>query len=295
MFSPPEDPSEVAQRAETAARELELKISDHLQQVYGQWTSLTAQQRTELWTLELCRSIGRKSDEVQTLKKEKEIIAQEAAHLKSQVEDLSRLQHPREFKLIPPTTVPMESALMSTLAEAGTSKASTGFDIMDRNLQLDAVVERAISRWKGVVREARGAATGLNAQRSLSGESAQTSEYQSRPKTSPNTGQSVSHIHDPLHIAPELQHNGAGSGQLDNHNHTEPRSMTNGHDLGSDQDADADADAEMEEEDFMDMDNDSHRQPDSTNFPLTNELPKVHPIDGLENAQCVSGYVRIGA
>ncbi|KAG9247198.1 hypothetical protein BJ878DRAFT_477623 [Calycina marina] len=298
IFNPPEDPSEFAQRAEAAASELESEISEHLHQAFGQWNSLCVQQRTELWILELARSIGRKSDEVQKLKKEKEFIAQQAAHLKSQVEELSRLQHPREYNLMVPAAIPVESALMSTLAEAGTRQTSIGFDVMDRNLHLDAVVERAIGRWKGVVKEARGGAAGLHAQRSLSGESstAKTSEYISRPVSSPNTGQPRNYVQSPKNIAPELQHHSADPDQLHIHNqhHSEPRFISNGHDMGSDPDADAEAD--MEEEVYIDMSNGSHvsRLSEGANFRLTNGSPNSSPMNGLENATCISGYVRIG-
>lgn len=303
LFNPPDDPSEIAERAEAVALDLESKISAHLHQAFGYWNSLSTQRQAELWTLELARSVGRKSEEVQTLKKKNELISQEAAHLRIQVDDLSRLQHPREFKLLAPTTVPIESSVMSDMTESGLNQSSIGFSIMDRSLHLDAVVDKVIGRWKGVVKEARGANSGLTAQRSLSGEPVSTahmSEFQSRRPIAPNnttppqnSNQSQNHTHTQKQAQ---NHNGSlNQIQNDNQKHTTPSTIPNGADMGSDPDADADAD--MEEDDYIDLSNGSHptRPPDGANFCLTNGNSQSIPMDGLENANCVQGYVRIGA
>ena len=311
LFNLPEDPSEVAQRAEAVAMDLESRISDHLHQAFGHWNSLTPQRRTELWTLELARSVGKKAVEVETLKKEKELITQEAAHLRIQVDDLSRLQHPREFKLLAPTTIPLDSTIMSHLAESGLNMSSTGFNIMDRNLHLDAVVDKVIGRWKGVVKEARGASSGLTTQRSLSGDStvstAHMSEFQSTAKPTasnhniiinPNQNQNLDHNSQQQNIdQPQIQNQNETLSQFQSHNehHITTSNMTSGADMGSDPDADADAD--MEEDDYIDMNTTSHstRPPEGANFRITNGTPQSGAMDGLEKSTCVQGYVRIGA
>ena len=309
LFSPPEDPSEVAERAEAVATDLESKISDHLHQAFGHWNSLSLQRRTELWTLELARSVGRKSEQIETLKKDKELIIQEAAHLRIQVDDLSRLQHPREFKLLAPTTIPLDSGIVSNMAESGANMSSIGFNIMDRNLHLDAVVDKVIGRWRGVVREARGAGPGLTAQRSLSGSStvstAHVSEFQTASKPialnhNINQNQGLNHnnpppSHNEPQNQPPNQTENLGQIQSHNENHATPSNMANGADMGSDPDADADAD--MEEDDYIDMNTATHstRPPEGADFRLANGASQSSAMDGLENATCVQGYVRIGA
>lgn len=232
-----ESPDELAQRAEAQVSELESKIVEHLHAVFAHWASLAVAKRTEIWTLELARGIGRKSDEVEKLKKEKEFAQQESAHLRQQVEELSRLQHPREFKITPPNTIPLDGNLMHRIGELSVGVSggvggmtSVGFNLMDRNVHLDTVIERAIGRWKGVVREARGG-SGMSGQRSLSGEHSNAVQA---PVSANNTNSTPTiNTHPP--------ENSPGNGN-------------NMEGVISDQDADADADADMEEDDsFVDI------------------------------------------
>lgn len=295
MFFEPNDPAEITARAEAEASELESKISEHLHAVYGHWTSIPAPRRTEIWILELARSVGRKSEEVSKLKKEKEFAQQETAHLKLQVEELSRLQHPREFKISPPVTVPCDREFMNTLAEISMSGKSVGFTLIDRNVQLDTAIERAIGRWKGVVREARGGG-GLNGQRSLSGELSAPPSNSSGSNTAP-----VANMTQP---------------STNGNRNANGNTVTNGDTLGSDADADADADADMEEDDsFVEMSDAPQQQPqppqqtrapepsipESTNFRLANgnvsngNGQQGRGMEGIENQVVQQGYVRIGA
>ncbi|KAF8858022.1 hypothetical protein BDZ45DRAFT_591865 [Acephala macrosclerotiorum] len=272
------DLAEITARAESEASELETKINEHLHAVFGHWNSLPAQKRSEIWTLELARSVGRKSEEATKLKKEKEFAQQETAHLRLQVDELSRLQHPREFKINPPITMPFDKELMNSLGEMGMNAQVVGFSLMDRNVQLDTAVERAMGRWKGVVKQARGGG-GLSGQRSLSGES-------SAPPHSSSSN-----------AAPTIQMN---------HATTNGNGITNGMDgIGSD--ADADADADMEEDDsYVEMSDappQQGRAPEapmasqSANFRLTNGNGQQGHSRGMEGieSQVVQGYVRIGA
>jgi hypothetical protein len=263
--------------------------------MFGHWTSLAAQKRTEIWTLELARSVGRKSEEVQRLKKEKELSQQETAHLKLQVDELSRLQHPREFRLAPPSTIPIDSNFMSVVGGIGLKNTSIGWNILDRNEHLDKSIERAIERWKGVVKEARGAgpnSAGMAAQRSLSGELSTALQPPSQNGT-PILPQQHNH-----HISPTKAN--AVSNTISIMMNNAP--MTNGtDDLGSDQDADADADME-EDDSFVEMTDVGRRAPEAqmaqgANFRLSNGSHEQRNtgMDGLDNQTCVAGYVRIGA
>ena len=290
-----DDPIEIVQRAEAIATDLESKISAHLHQVFGHWNSLSSQIQQELWTLELARSIGKKSEELQRLKKEKELAEQEAAHFKIQVDDLSRLQHPREFKLQAPSTLPLDSKTVTEAAQlSGISSArgSIGLHLMDRNVHLDIVVERAISRWRDVVKEARGSSLGLTAQRSLSGESSLLSPHTNEPQSKP------SQPHQSNSMGAEHQN----QTQTKEQNHTANSVIT---DLTMGSDADEDADGE--EDDFAMADvphpssqrniNGSLAQPGHYQYSNGNSNQvngHAGDMDGLENASCIQGYVRVG-
>ncbi|KAG0645785.1 hypothetical protein D0Z07_8063 [Hyphodiscus hymeniophilus] len=290
LFSNFDDPTDIAQQAEADATDLEAKISDHLHQMFAHWTSLSIQKRSEIWTLELARSVGRKSSEVQRLKREKELSQQETAHLKLQIDEVSRLQHPREFRLNPPSTTPIDSRVMAVAGEMGVKDSSVGFNLVDRNEPLDQTVLRAIGRWKGIVKEARGAgpnSAGMAAQRSLSG------ELQAPPQPSQNRTPRQQNGH---HISP-TKHNQPSNPNL---NGTTNNPMMNGtEDLGSDEDADADAD--MEEDDSFVETEVGRRAPEAqmahgATFRLSNGASEQRTgMDGLENTTCVAGYVRIGA
>lgn len=287
------DPSELAQRAEEQASELESKISEHLHNVFALWNSLPSAKRSEIWTLSLARGVGRKAEEIEKLKKDKELAQQQAAHFRLQVDELSRLQHPREFQLMAPSTIPIDSKLMKEIGSMGLKSQSVGFDIANRNQHMDVTIEQAIGRWRDVVKEARGGALGLSGQRSLTGDSASTT-LQTGPtaqsKSIPNPTQSQSQAN------------------ARNMNHMTNTTMANGVDMGSDQDADADADME-EDNSYAEMidapRSGSQRAPEaamvqSANFRLTNVNASQDgsghsSMEGLENQTCVQGYVRIGA
>lgn len=240
---------------------------------------------------------------MQRLKKEKELSQQETAHLKLQVDELSRLQHPREFRLAPPTSIPLDNKVMTEAGEMGVKNSGIGWNLLDRNVHLDAAIERAIGRWKGIVREARGAgpgSAGMAAQRSLSEGS--TSSAMAASLNQERTPMQTQHSHQ---VSP---HKATPSNSNANSNsnsslHMMRSAMANGADaMASDQDADADADADMEEDDsFVEMADAPLRAPEASmaptaNFRLTNGHEQGRAVmDGLENQACVGGYVRIGA
>lgn len=170
------DAREAVRKAEKAADKMEQQISDHITATYSVWCSLPEPERARLWTLELARGLGRKQDEGAKLKQTQSLLRQENNHLKSQIEHLSRLQQPKEFKIVQPTTVYMDEKLVNHMLELGFSAAKdgggVGFNMADRHADLDTVVARAINRWKDVIVSSRSAAAGLSAQRTLEAASA---------------------------------------------------------------------------------------------------------------------------
>ncbi|ESZ95083.1 hypothetical protein SBOR_4538 [Sclerotinia borealis F-4128] len=274
-------------QAEADAQSMEARISEHLRSMFGHWNSLPPNKRTELWTLELARNIGRKSEELSKLKKEKELLQQETAHSKLQVEELSRLQQPREFRIQPPSPLPVDSRLMTEMGKMGATYKGVGFQLMDRSVHLDTAVERAIGRWKSVVKQARGGSgqPGMVAQKPLDSNN--------------NDGL-------PRSNSPQL-----------NTTITSQPLQEDAQDLGSDQDADGDAD--MEEDDtFVDLADVNagvgQRAPEAsmsntTNFRLANGGINMQGVvnaggggnsrgngmEGMENQSHVQGYLRIGA
>jgi hypothetical protein len=293
---------EKAQQAEAAAAELEIKVSDHLHNVFAHWSTLGPSKRSEIWTLELARSIGRKSEESQKLKKEKEFVTQEIEHLKSQVDELSRLQHPREFKIVAPSTVPIDGEFMAHLANLGMTLPSIGFSPMDRSVHLDTAIERVINRWKVVVREARGGG-GLAGQRSLSGDS--TSASHPAPLSIHSAKSSSTPISPANNATTQTPTISMTMDQPERTNSTLTDNTMDADAMGSD--ADADADADMEEDDsFVEM-SDAPQQTPATNFRLANGNTTGANGGGNGNGggqqgnrmngmgEMVQGYVRIGA
>ncbi|CAG8973102.1 hypothetical protein HYALB_00007579 [Hymenoscyphus albidus] len=298
-----DDPAEIARRAENEASELESRVSEHLHAVFAHWSSLSHPKRQEIWILEMARALGRQSEEIQKLKKEKEYAQQETAHLKIQVDELSRLQHPREFKLVSPSTMPIDSDTISRLGEIGMTRKYVGHDMSSVNLHLDTAIDRAIGKWKIVVKEARGSGNGLLAQRSLSGESAPQTSVQLPPQNlapvrtpiTPNPPQlqnHISHQHTSSNISNMSNHNDHISHQhtssnISNHNVSMSNSSNNlpvqvqvtdltsqsNDDMGSD--ADADADADMDDDDsYMEMND----LPQQTRAP---EAPMAQPSNNF--------------
>ena len=163
-----ENTKDAVRRAEKQANALEKQVTEHIQSAFSVWEQLSTTRRQELWVLELARSVGRKQKEVDTLKESHHSLKQENANLKSQIEHLNRLQQPREFKIMSPTTIPMGENMVKFMLEEGVTKGrrGVGMNIDDRHLDLSTVVSTAIDRWKNVIVSAR-SASGMSAQRSF--------------------------------------------------------------------------------------------------------------------------------
>ncbi|ORY62606.1 uncharacterized protein BCR38DRAFT_346878 [Pseudomassariella vexata] len=244
----PNDLRESVQKAEKAAAMLEKQVDEHLQSTYQVWEQLPVQRRTELWSLELARSVGRRQKEIEKLKEAQHAMKQDNVNLKSQIDQLNHLQQPREFRIMPPTTVPFDQSLVSYCLEFGVKGVhGLGLNIDDRHLDLGALVSRAIERWKNVIVASRGAA-GMNAQRPLEQPATTTpatttptpvAQTQPKPlsKTQPPQPRQI--------IPPTTQ----GPSNDSRSTTTATTTSTSVNDEGSDQDADADA--EMEEDDSL--------------------------------------------
>ncbi|KAF4964799.1 hypothetical protein FSARC_7311 [Fusarium sarcochroum] len=159
---------ESVRKAEKTAEQLEAQVDEHLRSAYTVWESLPVQRRQELWILELARGVGRKHKEAQKMKEQQHRLKQENANLKSQIEQLNKLQQPKEFKLAAPVTIPIERELLALSYEQAVKGGRTiGFSIEDSQVDLSSLVSRSIERWKGVIASTRANASGMKGQRPL--------------------------------------------------------------------------------------------------------------------------------
>jgi hypothetical protein len=307
---------------------MEIKLSEHLQAVFSHWTSVPLQRRADIWSLEVARNVGTKSDEIQKLQKDKELLTQENTHLKQQIDELSRLQRPREFTISAPATVRMESEVVNYFLSIASEKIGVGYSTLDRSMHLDTVVERAISRWKSVVREAR--TPGVTGQRNFSGDSIQGAHLapnlNPQNSSSSSNGNGTGNLQSNLQPSPMVKRNlnindnpnsnshastngnGTSNGRGARENPTPSITMTSEEDaMGSDHDIDADADVDAEGDVDPDLDADADADADADmeddegSFEMADAPPmasKRYRINGngKENEQVVGGYhLRIGA
>jgi hypothetical protein len=198
------------------AQDLEDKILNHLDAAFMQWSSLSSSFKDQVWRLELARSVGRKERTISSLKSDIEKILQENAHLRTQVEQLSRCQQPREFQIMPPATVPISSRVAVELDDMGVRGVGVGLSINDKDEPIEGLVKNAVGRWLAIVRSSRSNA-GMASQRSLD-----------QPAEKDQRQESTSQIQN--------EHSGSGTRIVDNERDSE-----------MDLDADADADADGEE------------------------------------------------
>ncbi|KAI4862521.1 hypothetical protein F4820DRAFT_21588 [Hypoxylon rubiginosum] len=241
------DLRESVKKAEEAAGALEAQVSEHLQSTYHVWEQLPAQRRTELWGLELARSVGRRQKEVEKLKEIQHTMKQETGNLKIQIDQLNRLQQPREFRIVPPATIPIEKSLMSYVLDLGVKGGQgIGLNTEDRHADLDTIVSRAIDRWKTVIVSSRG--SGMAGQRPLD---------QATPMPTPTSATSSSGPTNPPQMANRKQPQQrpiptpTNSQANDLHPMTTTAAVVAASNTAADNDenSDQDADAEMEDDD----------------------------------------------
>lgn len=138
------------------SRVQEEAIMSHIKAAFAHWNTLAAATRVAHWRLELARSIGRKASLLKQMKENQLFLAQENAHLRAQVEQLSRLQSPREFRISGPKTYPISPETMHNINEIGLMGAAFGFELSERKEDMSALISKAIARWKAVVQSSRG-------------------------------------------------------------------------------------------------------------------------------------------
>ncbi|KJZ78455.1 hypothetical protein HIM_01846 [Hirsutella minnesotensis 3608] len=277
--NPSRDSREAVKAAEKAAENLERQVEEHLQSAYTVWESLPAQRQQELWILELARGVGRKHKETEKLNEQRQRLEQENANLKLQIDQLNRLQQPREFKLLSPKTIPIERDIISYAYEQGVKGGkSIGFDLADRHADLSTVVTKSIERWKNVITSTRATTAGLAAQRPLD-QSAQVSG----PAQSPCQPQMQS-----LSQTPQLPQ--AVSKRLSTSTNAAPseRTASSASNTGPpsiEETSDQDADAEMEDDDSFAIMNTSPVKPaHPMQQQATLEVPRTRGIMPQQNA-----------
>lgn len=161
-----QDLQENVRKAEQAAAALERQVDEHLQSTYHVWEQLSPQRKSELWGLELARGVGRRQKDVGKLKETNRLLKQERTNLKTQIEQLNRLQQPREFRIMPPATIPIEEYLSTYWLDlAAKGHQGVGLGVDDRHVDLNTLVTRAIERWKAVIVSSR--ASGMTTQKAL--------------------------------------------------------------------------------------------------------------------------------
>ncbi|KAI1881168.1 hypothetical protein JX265_001408 [Neoarthrinium moseri] len=161
------DGKESVKKAEKAAANLEKQVNEHLQSTFAAWEQIGQQRQQELWTLELARSVGRRQKDVEKLKQTQHSLKQEKTNLQSQIDQLNRLQQPREFRAMPPATIPFDQSYISFVLGLGVESGAkaVGLSMEDRHVDTATLVQRAIERWKSVIVSTR--APGMSGQRSL--------------------------------------------------------------------------------------------------------------------------------
>ncbi|EFX05866.1 hypothetical protein CMQ_3935 [Grosmannia clavigera kw1407] len=154
-----QDRAEAVERAEQRAETLEREAEEHLEATFAAWAGLPPERQTELWVLELARGVATKQTELDKMAHVQHRLNQEVTNLKSQIEQLNRLQQPREYKIVPPMTIPMSEKLLMMLQDEAVTHScrKIGWDIGDRNADLDVLLSVAVDRWKSVVVSARSA------------------------------------------------------------------------------------------------------------------------------------------
>ncbi|KAK7935496.1 hypothetical protein PG985_000991 [Apiospora marii] len=247
----PLDLRESVKKAEKAAANLEKQVNEHLQSTYAVWEQLPPQRRSELWTLELARSVGRRQKEVDKFKESQHYLRQESVNLKSQIDQLNHLQQPREFRVMPPATVPFNPSIVSYCLEFGMKgPQSVGLNLDDRHVDLTTLVSRAIERWKNVIVSSRG--SGMSSQRPLEQPTPTPAAAHTATPDSPVIAQ-------PKPAATSLQaqprHAVAAPGTTPSNDvraNTTPTTTASASaaSVANDDNSDQDADAEMEEDDF---------------------------------------------
>ncbi|GAB0134577.1 hypothetical protein EsDP_00002942 [Epichloe bromicola] len=268
------DGHETINKAEKAAENLESSVEEHLQSAYAAWDYLPMQRQQELWILELARGSGRKQKAMENMKEQQHRLKQENANLKMQIDQLNRLQQPREFKLLSPTTIPIDRDVISYAYEQGVKGGKgVGFDMKDGHVDIATLVTKSIERWKNVVTSTRAASGGMSAQQPLdrpipsstSHDSASGSQSQDVSQGAQQQQQQQQQQHQPTvdqeSNSTEKRPSIANSTTGPVSEHSVPSTSTAGSPSIEEEISDQDADAEMEDDGFAMMNASPNKQP----------------------------------
>lgn len=157
---------EMAASVAAHAKQFEDQVLMHVSEAYKYWTRLPPSNRDHCWKLEMARNVGGKTQKIQQLENMLRGVQQENAHLKCQIESLSKLQAPREYAMSRPETIKIGPQEASKLAGMGLREQSMGWKMGRVEESLEERVRNAVERWRGVVKASR--RSGLPGQRSLS-------------------------------------------------------------------------------------------------------------------------------
>ncbi|OIW24813.1 hypothetical protein CONLIGDRAFT_583226 [Coniochaeta ligniaria NRRL 30616] len=168
-FSLNDDPQEAVRRAEKLADDLEKKVKDHIDTAYIRWEALPQHRKQDAWILELARSVVKKQTRIETMQEEQHRLRQDNANLRSQIDQLNKLQQPREFKLMTPATLPIDPKFIDFCLEEAVvhGRRTLGMNLDDRRSDIGTVVGTAIDRWKRVVVSHRPSGSGILGKRTV--------------------------------------------------------------------------------------------------------------------------------
>lgn len=162
-FAFKDNPQEAVRRAERLADDLEKKVEDHIDTAYNGWEALPQARKQDTWILELARSVGKKQTQIETMQEQQHRLRQENANLRTQIDQLNKLQQPREFKLMLPATMPVDPKFIDFCQEQAVvhGRRTVGMTIDDRRSDIGTVVGSAIERWKRVIVSSRPSGSGV--------------------------------------------------------------------------------------------------------------------------------------
>lgn len=253
---PPRDVKRELKKVEERCSELERQIQDHLHSSYAVWDTLPRQRKDELWLLEMARSVGRRHKEVETLKEERQTKLQRISHLESQIDHLTRLQQPREFRAMAPQTIGVDSKMLNLILEQNLNGAkAVGVPSDSRHVDLHSIVSQTIERWKAVVVSQRVSGNSLNGQKSLpetptsvsaGGTMQSDGQSNSQVMLAPQSTHEAQHRTSPQQPNVKRQTSGSTSGLSIEIQPPLQNGVSSSHSEDSDADGDADGDVDVD-------------------------------------------------
>ena len=177
--------------------------------------SVSEEQRTKQWQLELARAFVNEQEKRKEAEERVERVQEEATQLQAQVEMLSRCQWPREMALWPPERVPVRSKVMKELRlelkKNNASNASYGDEGGSDSRGEGAMwnFERLVGKWKRVVKEDKARRTGVLAVQQRLPDVHETAPLPPAPQITPQIAALDSHAS----AMQDIQRGGAANGE----------------------------------------------------------------------------------